>query len=244
MTARLARTWRRYGVRWLLGVLLTFGAMAQIAGVADSDTVDRFDTFIDGLRMRLAPPVLDGRIVIVDIDEDSLARVGRWPWNRDVVARLTRKLTVDYGARAVGYDVVFAEPDVSSGYPVLAALAQGELRDVPGFAARLAQLQPALDYDGLLAGALQGQPVVLGYNVSATQKKGQLPAPAFTVEELNGREIDALAVDGYEANLDRLQSAARGAGIFTATVQDAVLRLAALPPLRDESTSLSVPTPF
>ncbi|MES2259002.1 MAG: adenylate/guanylate cyclase domain-containing protein [Pseudomonadota bacterium] len=227
--ARWSKNLQKYGARWALGVALTMAAMAQVYGTLDIDAVNRLETFIEGLRMRIEPPVLDRRIVIVDINEDSLVKVGRWPWNRDVIARLVRKMTVDYQAKAVGFDVVFAEPDNTSGYGVLEGLAQDELKDVPGFRARLAALKPALDYDGLLAGALDGQPVVLGYNVSATQKKGLLPAPAFTAEELHGRELDALAVDGYEANLERLQQSARGAGIFTAiTDADGVLRRSTL----------------
>ena len=55
---------------------------------------------------------------------------------------------------------------------------------------------------------------------------------------------DAIQPYLNEMARDQVHFGPIGAGIFTATVQDAVLRLAALPPLRDESTSLSVPTPF
>jgi peptidoglycan/LPS O-acetylase OafA/YrhL len=55
---------------------------------------------------------------------------------------------------------------------------------------------------------------------------------------------DAIQPYLSEMARDQVHFGPFGAGIFTATVQDAVLRLAALPPLRDESTSLSVPTPF
>lgn len=225
MSARLARTLARYGGRWALGLLLTFGAMLHVAGIVNLDSVKRFDTFVSGMRMRLEQPVLDRRIVIVDIDERSLAEIGRWPWSRDTIANLVTQLTDHYQAAVVGFDVVFAEPDTSSGYGVLEKLAASELKDVPGIDARIAALKPALDYDGLLAEAMRGKPVVLGYNVSDKQTKGLLPKPAFTTEFLNGRQFDAIPARGYEANLDRLQRAARGAGIFTAlTDVDGILR--------------------
>lgn len=47
---------------------------------------------------------------IVDIDEESLRRFGRWPWPRPVLAELTQELT-NSGAALTVFDVVFAEPD-------------------------------------------------------------------------------------------------------------------------------------
>jgi len=49
-------------------------------------------------------------VVIADIDEASLKEVGQWPWPRTVVADLVTRLR-QYGAVAVGFDIVFAEPD-------------------------------------------------------------------------------------------------------------------------------------
>jgi adenylate cyclase len=229
MPAKWKKNLVRYGARWVLGLALTTLALLHVLAVTTYDSVDRLDTFIADMRMRIEPPVLDERIVIVDIDENSLTEIGRWPWSRDVIANLVNALTENYKAAAIGFDVVFAEPDTSSGYGVLAGLAERELKDVPGFRGQLDGLKASLDYDGLLAEALRGKPVVLGYNVSAKQTKGLLPKPSFTVEDLNGRTMDAVTSRGYEANLDRLQSAARGGGIFTAlTDLDGTLRSSSL----------------
>ncbi|QGZ43004.1 CHASE2 domain-containing protein [Pseudoduganella flava] len=215
MLARVRKSARRHAARWALGLLLTAGAALQAAGWLHVDTVERLDTFIAGLRMRVEPAELDPRVVIVDIDDRSLAQVGRFPWSRDVMARLVTQLTHEYGVAAVGFDVSFPEPDNSSGYGVLQGLAEGELKDVPGLERQLARLQPRMDYDGLLAQALAGQPVVLGYATSGSGAKGVLPPAAFTVASLNGRTLDAYTTPGYEANIARLQQAARGAGIFS-----------------------------
>ncbi|MBI5156851.1 MAG: adenylate/guanylate cyclase domain-containing protein [Acidimicrobiia bacterium] len=51
----------------------------------------------------------DGRIVIVAIDDESIARVGRWPWSRSVHADLVSAMSAD-GAALIGYDVTFASP--------------------------------------------------------------------------------------------------------------------------------------
>jgi adenylate cyclase len=54
----------------------------------------------------------DGRVAIVDIDDNSLARVGQWPWRRDRVAQLISRLR-EQGASVIAMDVVFAEADRS-----------------------------------------------------------------------------------------------------------------------------------
>ncbi|MEG0879903.1 MAG: adenylate/guanylate cyclase domain-containing protein [Janthinobacterium sp.] len=211
----------------MLGILLTLAA--AVLCVAGNDTIARFDSMLGDWRMRLDAPQLDRRIVIVDIDERSLAKVGRFPWSRDIQARLVRQLTGHYGVAALGFDISFPEADTSSGYAVLQGLARGELAGVAGLPAQLEKLRPAMDYDGLFAEAMRGQPVVLGYSVSEQQRKGVLPKPAFTVADLNGRSVTAYVARGYEANVAPLQAAAQGAGIFTAlTDADGVVRSSTL----------------
>lgn len=50
----------------------------------------------------------DDRIKIIDIDEKSLAALGQWPWDRDIMACLAYKLKE---AKVTGYDIYFAEKD-------------------------------------------------------------------------------------------------------------------------------------
>jgi adenylate cyclase len=220
---------RQFGARWAAGLVLTLAALLQVSGDLRLDAIERLDAFIAGLRMRLTPPSHDPRIVIVDIDEKSIGKLGHFPWNRKVMAALTSQLTDHYGVAAVGYDIVFAEEDHSSGYGVLAELARTQLKDVPGFAQQVGGLKEALDYDGLLVKALQDRPVVLGYTYTDAQRKGKLPAPAFDLERLNGRVVPAFSGGGYLANLPRLQDAAAGGGVFTARLDpDGILRNASL----------------
>ncbi len=51
-------------------------------------------------------------VLIVDVDEASLAELGQWPWPRSTLASLVNRLRQN-GAAAIGFDVVFAEPDRS-----------------------------------------------------------------------------------------------------------------------------------
>ena len=117
------------------------------------------------------PRTVDPRIVILDIDEKSLAEKekggeGRWPWPRDRLALLLDKLFDQYEIAIVGFDVVFAERDESSGIRVLERLGERELRDVPQFQSVLTQIKPQLEYDDIFARKMKGRAVVLGYTFS------------------------------------------------------------------------------
>ena len=64
-----------------------------------------FDTF-----QRILPREIytEDPVVIIDIDDRSLAEIGQWPWPRNQLAKLTDQA---YAAAALGFDIVFAESD-------------------------------------------------------------------------------------------------------------------------------------
>ena len=76
-----------------------------------------------GQRVHSRPPPAD--LIIVAIDEDSLSKLGRWPWSRRLHAALINRLKAD-GARVIGLDLVIAEPDTAD-QPADAALAEAIL---------------------------------------------------------------------------------------------------------------------
>ncbi len=108
---RALRRWfaRRFGYARLVCLALLIGLAAlRIADPAAIEElrVRTFDTFqAVEPRKKTAKPV-----VIVDIDEKSLAKLGQWPWPRTRIADLITNLT-KLGAVVIAFDIVFAEPD-------------------------------------------------------------------------------------------------------------------------------------
>jgi adenylate cyclase len=93
----------------LAGVLLLL-AIVSIR-IADPIVVQNLRNQSFDLIQRLSPrPVSKQPVAIVDIDENSLESVGQWPWPRTRIAELVDKLTA-MGAIAIGFDIIFAEPD-------------------------------------------------------------------------------------------------------------------------------------
>lgn len=111
---------RRRAVR--LGVLaaVTFVVMAIVTSLPawrlfDLRAFDYFSTFGHEELAEDAP-------VIVAIDEPSLADIGQqWPWPRSLHAKLVERLRAA-GARAVGLDIIFAEPSTPDADAALAAV--------------------------------------------------------------------------------------------------------------------------
>ncbi|WP_372828324.1 CHASE2 domain-containing protein [Polaromonas sp.] len=204
-------------------------ALLHAGGVMRIDVLQRLDDILYDARLRATMPrTLDERIVIVDIDEKSLAEVGRWPWGRDKLALLVQELLGQQRAALLGFDVFFPEPDDSSGLKRLLQLAKNELRDQPGFSERVAQLQGSLDYDAVFAKSLEKQPVVLGYYFTSDSGglvNGVLPAPVMQQEALRGRPIRFVSYSGYGSNIEPLASVASLSGHTNPIVEgDGVVR--------------------
>lgn len=198
--------------------------LLHVFGVFRLGLLDRVDELIYDARLKATMPrTLDDRIVIVDIDEQSLAEQGRWPWPRNKLAALTDELLLRQKVAVVGFDVVFAEPDESSGLVQLRRLAQGPLKDLPDFATQVKALTPSLDHDALFAQALKGRATVLGYYFTSDRggrTAGQLPKPAFSDVALKGASIAFTTWNGFGANLPVFADAAASAGFFNAITDD------------------------
>ncbi len=225
MTHPFARHWRRIA---LTLVPLVLGLLHAI-GVVPLGVLSNLDNLVYDARLRATMPrTLDERIVIVDIDEASLAEVGHWPWSRNKLAELTQEILSRQQALLLGFDVVFAEADDSSGLKRMQTLAQQELGGIPEFQTQLARLSKDLDYDALFAKAMDDKPVVLGYYFThdgQARRSGVIPKPVVGAEAFAGRSTKIVDWTGYGANLGDLAAAAPQAGFFNAmTEPDGVVR--------------------
>ena len=108
----LARWARRFGLTRAICVLLLLALVPlRILDPAPLEEI-RLRTF--DFYQSLQPRETESRpVVIVDIDEASLKDIGQWPWPRTIVADLVTQLT-PLGAVAIGFDIIFAEPDRQS----------------------------------------------------------------------------------------------------------------------------------
>ncbi len=149
---------------WFIGVLVTLLFMgAFFVGFGPLHSLEKA-TYDFGVSFN-AKPASD-QIVIVGIDNDSIDRLGRWPWDRSVIANMINKLS-NAGARLIGIDIFFSE-EQKKGQNYYTGMRLAELYKQQGKqeeAERVLEEIKAQDMDGQL--------------VEATQKAGNVVMPMF-----------------------------------------------------------------
>lgn len=173
-------------LRALAGLLLVLLAASQGFGWRPAPLLSSIDRHLYDGRQLALEPVRDPRIVIIDIDEASLAEQGQWPWPRRWLAEMVDSVFTKGRAAALGLDMVFAEPD------------------------------PRGDTEGdlALAKAMAGRPVVLGYYLTREggRRSGTPPPGVLDRRALDAHGNEVIEADGYAATLPELARQAAGQG--------------------------------
>lgn len=169
----------------------------------------------DEFQIRHPREYKDAGVTIIDIDDESLSRLGQWPWSRELLARLVDKLTAS-GAAAVGFDMVFAEADRTSPHLL-----------VPQWNAAHKLKWPAKnlpDYDALFAKSLADAPAVMGFTMS---NESALPPILKSGMAFVGGDPKPMAhaYVGAVSSLPSFVQAAKGNGSFNTEMDpDGVIR--------------------
>ncbi|MGP1517529.1 MAG: CHASE2 domain-containing protein [Ottowia sp.] len=179
----------------LILLVLAF-TLAHALGLRQWESLLALENHLHDVRLRLfMPRTLDERIVIIDVDEASMAELGQWPWPRERMAALVREVLGHQRASALGFDAVFAETDRSS---------------------------PTGDAE--FARALRGRPAVLGYYITSDlqgRRSGALPA---ALPGLAGITPGMTYWDGYTASIAPLAAAAPQGFFNTRVDADGIVR--------------------
>ena len=211
---------KEHAARVVISLCILLFFLLGATGAFEIEFIKGLENFSYDVRLNLLKSnKVDDRIVIVDIDEKSLTQQGRWPWSRNKLAHLVNTLFDDYKIDVLGFDVVFAEKDESSGLVNLEKIQKNFLGDDVALQVIINELKPRLDYDQILADALKNRKVVLGYyfRQGGNAKDGNigvLPAAAFIDGNFKGKRIDFTQAPGFGGNLALLQESAASGGHF------------------------------
>ncbi len=189
-----------------LGLVMT-GLMLALA-VLSPPILDRARDAVFDSYQQAAPRAYDpaAPVHIIDIDEAALARYGQWPWPRSYLAALTNRL-FDHGAAAVGFDILFPEPDRTSPERIV----ESWTRFTPGIPPTLPELGLP-PHDMLFADAIQGRAVVLSISGAPSRP---VPAPKAGVAVTGGVPQEITQFPGALGNLPELTEAAAGLGTIS-----------------------------
>ncbi|HMN71702.1 MAG TPA: adenylate/guanylate cyclase domain-containing protein [Rhodoblastus sp.] len=100
-------------LRWAYVASFGLPLLAMLAfGAAAPDELDGVRNFSFDAYQRIRPRAWspDTPVRIVDIDDESLAKLGQWPWPRARLGAVV-KAASDLGAATIAFDMAFAEPD-------------------------------------------------------------------------------------------------------------------------------------
>ncbi len=201
----------------LFGVLALAGLVTLLA-VADSKIerllrTEWFDAYQRVMpRERQSDPV-----VIVQIDERSLALLGQWPWPRTRLAGLIEQIASAAPA-AIAIDALFPEPDGYSQHALTLTLGLD-----PAEAARLSQTLP--DPDPAFARALEKAPVILGIGGIHDTPTAVAAAVATPLLQKGGHALDFVPnYTGVQRSLAVIDKAAKGHGALNAEAERGIYR--------------------
>lgn len=185
------------------------------------------------LRFRYRGPQPAGQeLVIVAIDDSSLQSVGRWPWPREAISKLIRRLK-EAQPRVIGLDIIFSEKGdtavAASVERLRQKLSQRGLGSVEVLTL-LKEEEQAADVDRQLAEEInQGSPTILGFYFKKVGAQIMSPEPPEALEPTvvqvstynlvrrlgsKGKRLPIIGAEGVEVNLPVFSTAAAGGGYF------------------------------
>jgi adenylate cyclase len=157
-------------------------------------------------------------VTIVEIDEETLAAVGQWPWPRNRLAGLIDAIAA-LKPLAIGLDIYMPEPDqtspdrVADNLPRSAAALAAELRALPS-------------HDAILAQSLRAAPTILGAaaldHAAFTTRTDLRSAPILVHGTDPLRSVQRF--DFVLASLPELQAAAHGQAMLSVALEQGVVR--------------------
>ena len=214
---------REWLVPTLVGALITLAFVS--AFLYKPQSIERIsDAFFDHFH-RQHPRVYDENtpVRIIDIDNESIDRIGQWPWPRTTMAKFNDRLA-DAGAAVIAYDILFSERDRTSPENMMTVL-----KSNPDAQGRFSNVERLRSHDTIFAESIRRTNVVLGLFLVG-QEMESLPKTRYGVSFVgNSPAKRFVRFAGAIHALPELDEAAEGAGsVSFRPGRDGVIRAAPL----------------
>ncbi len=217
----------------LIGFTVTILIMMVEYFGSESSIMQRINGLIYDVRLNVQLQLTptrksDTTIIVIDIDEKSLEKEGRWPWSRVKVAKMIEKLA-DAGAVVVTLDAIFTEPERNPVAETIELMKQNPTNK--RLLETVGAYQEQADADTLMAKSLQSTDVVLGmlFVDDPNTRVGKLPTSVITFDTEDRTTIASLPYSGHVNNVPILQENSPGTGYINSTPEtDGFLRRTSL----------------
>jgi len=203
-------------------ILVPLAMIAVAVGIrATVPQVEEMRMRVFDIYQRLAPrEYVETPVKYVDLDDESLERIGQWPWPRTYIAQMIAQLA-NAGAAAIVFDIVFAEPDRTS--PQYIVDLWPLTREVEALRANIDDLP---DHDSILADVIAQTPVITGFVLTGDGNLPRVPVNKASYAHGGLDPIDFLyGFTGAVGNLTELTDNASGNGSFNLVAErDGIVR--------------------
>ena len=185
-------------------LLLAMAVRVGLAPQIEDAQLNVFDVY-----QRIEPrPYVPVPVKFIDIDDETLARIGQWPWPRTYVAELIARLH-NAGASAITMDIVFAEPDRTSPQNVLPLWPE-----TPEVAALRNKPESLPDHDQVLSEVISQVNVITGFVLTDEAGKGAPPKKASFAHAGDDPRLFLPNFGGAVTNLSSIGGSSKGSGSF------------------------------
>jgi serine/threonine-protein kinase len=218
---------------WLLGVAVV---VAIIVFNLSSDLIASLERKAYDLGVRATAREPAKNISIIAIDEESLDKIGRWPWSRDVLARMTDQLAAGK-AKVIANTILLSEPQIDPGYRYVLKLLEIAEKNTPAagsgapaeggpmgqIVALLKEAETSLNTDRKLAESYANaanvvQPML--FAIGEPRGRPDKPLPGFVLKNVvvapKGGDVVALPTSSVKIPIDAVGAAAAGLGHLNA----------------------------
>ncbi len=162
-------------------------------------------------------------VVIVDIDDKSLAAEGRWPWPRDKLADLVQAIQAG-GAAVTTIDLIFPQKETNIASEVWKEFNKKNLM-TPSLQASFAKISPEFDYDIQLGRVLTASDTVIGFGFTQEPTTvGQINQPLLILTPGEEKYLDIMHASGFLGVNAILASSVKNMGFVNYSNTEGIIR--------------------
>src|SRR2546430_14513933 len=115
---------------WKEDWFLCLGVSLVMLATGGTELIEALERFAYDWGVRASARTPSDRISVIAIDKRSIDNLGRWPWSRDIHAKMIESLA-NAKAKVIGYTVFFSEPQLDPGLAYVNRLLEAYQRLVP-----------------------------------------------------------------------------------------------------------------
>ncbi|MBT8131218.1 MAG: CHASE2 domain-containing protein [Gammaproteobacteria bacterium] len=185
------KTQNFWAADWFTGVVFSAIFLLAVYQVARGFFYE-LETAAYDQAMVMSPLQPSSQVAVVDIDDESIANIGRWPWSRDIVGSVIERLAAG-GARLIAIPIILSEAQIDPGVAEIESMAEffagSSLqtasgsdtpvgRDLGTLQSRMNESITRLNYDVALAGSMAAAGnVFLPLEIQPGSPVGSSPSP-------------------------------------------------------------------